>query len=119
MTRCMSLVRSLLVFTIALASLAANAMTLRELRALEAANKQGPDYANYYLVGVMEGVLEAHATAVRNGTKPSICLNGRRLEPRMARSLFDTELRRNEGVYEADMPVQLVMHNALATVYPC
>ena len=95
------------------------AMTLREMRALAAANKQGPDYANYYLVGVMEGVLEAHAAAVRNGAKPQICVNGRRLEPRMARSLFDSELQRNVGVYEADMTVQLVMRNALATVYPC
>jgi hypothetical protein len=37
----------------------------------------------------------------------------------MARSLFDTELQRNDGVYEADMPVQLVLRNALATVYSC
>ena len=94
-------------------------MSLREFRALETSNKQGENYANYYLVGVMEGVLEAHATAVRNGAKPSVCLNGRRLEPRMARTMFDTELRRNEGVYESDMSVQLVMANALATVYPC
>ncbi len=105
---------------LALVSTAASAMSLREFRALEASNKQqGENYTNYYLVGVMEGVLEAHATAVRNGAKPTICLNGRRLEPRMARSMFDTELKRNEGVYEADMPVQLVMANALATVYPC
>jgi hypothetical protein len=56
---------------------------------------------------------------VRNGAKPVICLNGRRLQPSMARSLFDTELQRNEGVYEADMAVQLVLTNALTTVYPC
>jgi hypothetical protein len=37
----------------------------------------------------------------------------------MARSLFDTERQRNAGVYEADMPVQLVMTNALANFYPC
>ena len=67
----------------------------------------------------MEGALEAHNQAVRNGAKPSICLNGRRLEPHMARSLFDTELSRNAGIYEADMSVQLVMTNALATVYAC
>jgi hypothetical protein len=103
------------------ASLAAtaSAMSLRELRALEKSNKQGVLYANYYLVGAMEGALEAHAHGVRNGAKPTICLNGRRLEPRMARSLFDTELKRNEELYEADMPVQLVMVNALATVYAC
>lgn len=97
-----------------------SAMSIRELRALEVSDKkQGEAYANYYLVGVMEGALEAHTHAVRNGTKPGICINGRRLQPSMARSMFDTELKRNEGVYEADMPVQLVLINALATVYPC
>jgi len=102
-------------------SLAASAcaMSLRELRALEKSEKQGVHYANYYLVGVMEGALEAHAQAVRSGATPTICLNGRRLEPHMAKSLYDTELKRNAGVYEADMPVQLVMTNALATVYTC
>ena len=59
------------------------------MRGLEASNKkQGEHYLNYYLVGVMEGALEAHNQAVRNGAKPSICLNGRRLEPHMARSLL-------------------------------
>lgn len=96
-----------------------SAMSLRELRTLEKTQKQGQQYANYYLVGVMEGVLEAHAQAVRGGAAPTICLNGRRLEPRMAKSLYDTELKRNQGVYEADMPVQFVMVNALNTVYPC
>lgn len=98
---------------------AASAMKLREIRALEVASKQGENYVNYYLVGVMEGALEAHNQAVRNGAKPSICLNGRRLEPRMARGLFDTELQRNAGVYEADMSVQLVLTNALSTAYSC
>lgn len=99
---------------------AASAMTIRELRALEASDKkQGEAYVNYYLVGVMEGALEAHAHGVRNGAKPQICLNGRKLEPRMAKGLYDTELQRNADVYEADMPVQLVMVNALGTVYPC
>jgi hypothetical protein len=97
----------------------ASAMSLRELRALEKSNKQGIDYANYYLTGVMEGVLESHAHGTRNGATPRICLNGRRLEPRMARSLFDTELKRNDALYEADMPVQLVMVKALSTVYAC
>ena len=106
---------------LAVASLAdtASAMSLRELRALEKSGKQGIPYANYYLVGVMEGLLEAHAHGVRNGAKPIICLNGRRLEPHMAKSLFDTELKRSDGTYEADMPVQLVLVNALATVYAC
>ena len=98
----------------------ASAMSIRELRALEKSDKkQGENYVRYYLVGAMEGALEAHAQGVRTGAKPTICLNGRRLEPRMAQSLYDTELQRNEGVYEADMPVTLVVANALATVYPC
>jgi hypothetical protein len=67
----------------------------------------------------MEGALEAHAWAVRAGAKPSMCLNGRRLEPRMAKPLFDGELRRNAGLYEADMPVQLVLVNALVNAYAC
>ena len=103
-----------------LACSAASAMTLREMRALEKSDKkQGENYINYYLVGAMEGALEAHNQAVRNGAKPSICLNGRRLEPHMARTLFDSELRRNAGVYEADMSVQLVITNALNTVFAC
>jgi hypothetical protein len=97
----------------------ASAMSLRELRGLVKTGKQGPDYVNYYLVGIMEGALEAHAQAVRAGATGTICLNGRRLEPHMAKTLFDTELKRNADVYEADMPVQLVMFNALSTVYPC
>lgn len=119
MTRCMTSFRFVLVLVLALASLTANAMTLRELRALEASSKQGQNYANYYLVGVMEGALEAHAQSVRNGAKPSMCLNGRRLEPHMARGLYDDELRRNLGVYEGDMPVQMVLTNALVSAYPC
>jgi hypothetical protein len=104
----------------ALFATTASAMTIRELRGLEVSDKkQGEAYVNYYLVGVMEGALEAHAHGVRSGAKPAICLNGRKLEPRMAKGLYDTELQRNEGVYEADMPVQLVMFNALGTVYPC
>ena len=101
------------------ARLSASAMTIRELRALEVSDKkQGEAYVSYYLVGVMEGALEAHAHGVRNNAKPVVCLNGRRLEPRMARGLFDTELQRNTGVYEADMPVPLVMFNALGAAYP-
>ena len=119
-SRCLSSLKSLILLATVCASLSANAMSLRQLRALEASNtKQGENYVNYYLVGVMEGILEAHAAGVRLGAKPSICIDGRRLEPRMARGLFDGELRRNDGVYEADMPVQLVMANALATAYPC
>jgi len=108
-----------IVLGLMLVGVSAQAMTLRELRALEKNDKQGENYANYYLVGVMEGVLETDAHRVRDGAKPTICLNGRRLQPSMARSLFDTELQRNDGIYEADMPVQLVLRNALSTVYSC
>lgn len=108
-----------LLATALFASFAANTMSLRELQALEKSDKQGENYVRYYLVGVMEGALEAHSQDVRNGGKPVICLKGRRLEPHMAQNLFDTELQRNAGVYEADMPVQLVLTNALVNTYPC
>ncbi len=100
-------------------ALSATAMTIRDMRTLEKTEKQGSTYTDYYLVGVMEGALEAHNHAVRNGAKPTICANGRRLEPNMAKGLFTTELQRNVGLYEADMPVELVLFNALASVYPC
>ena len=95
-------------------------MSIRELHALEISDKRhGPEYVQYYLVGAMEGALEANAQAVRGGAKPIACLNGRRLEPRMEKPLFDAELKRNAGLYEADMPVQLVLVNALSTAYTC
>ena len=103
-----------------LGALSAQAMSLRELRALELSDKkQGPNYVQYYLVGVLEGTLEAHARSVRGGAKAEICINGRRLEPHMAKPLFDAELQRNKDLYEADMPVQLVLFNALSTAYSC
>ena len=99
---------------------AASAMSIRELRSLELSDKkQGENYVRYYLVGAMEGVMEANAQAVRAGAKPLICLNGKRLEPRMAKPLYDGELLRNKDLYEADMPVQLVLLNALSTAYMC
>lgn len=99
---------------------AVGAMSIRELRGLELSdNNHGGLYVQYYLVGAMEGALEANAHAVRAGAKPLFCLNGRKLEPRMAKPLFDTELTRNAGLYEADMPVQLVLLNALSTAYTC
>ncbi len=109
---------ALLALCLAAAS-APQAMSIREMRALEKTEKQGSTYTDYYLVGVMEGALEAHAQAVRADASASICLNGRRLEPSMAKNLYTTELKRNADLYEADMPVQLVMVNALGTVYPC
>ncbi|MCY1380905.1 hypothetical protein D9M69_687660 [compost metagenome] len=50
---------------------------------------------------------------------PPFCIEGRRLEPSMARSLYQTELSRNADSYEADMPVQLVMAGALRNSYRC
>lgn len=113
--------RACLALALALLSAAsATAMSLRELRALELSHKtQGPNYVQYYLVGVLEGTLETHARAERAGAKPQICINGRRLEPFMAKPLFDAELARNKDLYEADMPVQLVIFNALSTAYSC
>ena len=100
--------------------LPAQAMSLRELRALEKSDKrQGDLYVRYYLVGIMEGVLDAHAQRERQGANPALCLQSRRLEPSMARNLFDGELRRNPDLYEADMPVSLVMEQALLAAYPC
>ena len=114
-------VRIRCVLLLALAySQAAQALSIREMRGLEQSDKKhGITYVQYYLVGAMEGALEANSQSVRAGAKALFCLNGRRLEPRMAKPLFDAELRRNADVYEADMPVQLVMLNALATSYTC
>jgi hypothetical protein len=95
-------------------------MTIRELRNLEKSDKRsGETFVLYYLVGAMEGALEAHALQVRNGAAPQICLDGRRLEPRMALGLYNGELRRGADVYEADMSAQLVLVNALTAAYPC
>jgi len=98
---------------------AAPAMSLREFRTLEAAGKEGPNYASYYLVGVVEGLRESAEATQRSGQKPPFCVAGRRLEPSMARSLFQGELARNAQLYEADMPVQLVLSAALQSAYRC
>jgi hypothetical protein len=94
-------------------------MSIRELRKLEADEKDGKLYANYYLVGVLEGLREANDAAERSGQKAAFCINGRRLEPVMARSLYQSELTRNADSYEADMPVQLVLSAALRNSYRC
>lgn len=112
-------VLALLVIAI-LGSSAAGAMTIRELRVLGLSDtKHGESFVLYYLVGAMEGAIESHEQSVRNGAKRLICLDGRRLEPRMAQGLYTGELRRNAEVYEADMSAQLVMTNALTAAYPC
>ena len=95
------------------------AMSLREYKALQKNGKEGSNYANYYLVGVMEGILHMQAQDARAGTAATICLNGRRLAPSAAKELLTTELKRNAELYEADMPVELALSNALGNVYPC
>jgi len=111
---------SLLAAMLALVNTLVFAISIRDLRGLEVSDKEhGVLYVQYYLVGAMEGVLEANAHAGRSGGKPTVCLNGRRVEPRMAKPLYDGELRRNAGLYEADMPVELVMRNALTSAYAC
>jgi hypothetical protein len=98
----------------------ASAMSLRELRQLERANpKQGDLYVQYYLIGVLEGIQEANTALTRAGGKPLFCQNGRRLDATQAQMIFNTERKRNAELYEADMPVQLVMMNALASTYTC
>lgn len=99
---------------------ATSAMSIREMRTLEAREKKdGKVYAEYYLVGVMEGLREASDATQRNGGKPLICVGERRLVPSMARSLYQGELKRHADLYEADMPVPLVMSAALQTAYRC
>jgi len=104
---------------LACAAIGVQAMTIREMRTLEANEKDGKAYASYYLVGVMEGLREANDAGQRAGQKPLFCINGRRLEPVMARSLYQSELTRNADSYEADMPVQLVLSAALRNSYRC
>lgn len=115
----MRVLRSLLPVLLVLAAGTSQAMSIREMRTLEAKEKDGKVYASYYLVGVMEGLREAADTAVRNGQKPPFCIEGRRFEPSMARSLYQGELTRNADNYEADMPVQLVVKSALQNSYRC
>ncbi len=115
-SRCLGFVALLGLFAVSTAS---QAMSIRELRLLESNEKDGKLYANYYLVGVVEGLREASEAEQRAGQKPLFCVNGRRLEPSMARTLYQTELTRNADSYEADMPVQLVVSAALRNSYRC
>jgi len=55
----------------------AQAMSIRELRTLEANEKDGKAYASYYLVGVLEGLREGVESSQRNGQKPVFCVEGR------------------------------------------
>ena len=96
------------------------AMSLRELRALERSKPAGAQQAHYYLVGVLEGILEAWASAQRRGTPPPFCVQSRRPpQPAQVEALLQGERRRSAELYEADMPVELVLFNALVNAYPC
>jgi len=97
----------------------AHAMSLRQLSALEKQDKQGASYVRYYLVGVMEGLIDGEKARSATNAPANICPEGKRMEPAMAYSLFDAERKRNRDMYEADMPVALVMRNALQNAYPC
>lgn len=109
----------MLALALLLASAQAQAMSLRQLSALEKQDKQGVSFVRYYLVGVMEGLLEGEKTRRASGAPANICPEGKRMEPAMAQSLFEAERRRNRDMYESDMPVALVMHTALQNAYPC
>jgi len=114
-----ALLKPLLGLALLLASAHAQAMSLRQLSSLEKQDKQGVTYVRYYLVGVMEGLMDAEKTRAANGAPAHICPADKRMEPAMAHSLFEAERKRNRDMYEADMPVALVMRNALQNAYPC
>ena len=66
----------------------AHAMSLRELRALEKTEKQGRTYADYYLVGVMEGLLEANARYTPRGSDPASDPDGGWVHPKELHGLL-------------------------------
>ena len=109
----------LMVLGLTLIATSSGAMSLRQLSALEKQDKQGPNYVRYYLVGVMEGLMDGERARSASGAPANICPEGKRMEPAMAHSLFEAERKRNRDMYEADMPVALVMRNALQNAYPC
>ena len=104
---------------LALIATQCSAMSLRQLGALEKQDKQGASYVRYYLVGVMEGLMDGEKARSASGAPANICPEGKRMEPAMAHSLFEAERKRNRDMYEADMPVTMVMRNALENAYPC
>ena len=108
-----------LALALLVACIPSQAMSLRQLSALEKQDKQGASYVRYYLVGVMEGLIDAEKARAPSGATATICPDGKRMEPAMAHSLFEAERKRNRDMYEADMPVALVMRNALQNAYPC
>ncbi|MGQ0708505.1 MAG: hypothetical protein ACT4NV_02025 [Rhodoferax sp.] len=97
----------------------AMAMSLREMRALEKNEVQGNLYTTYYLVGATEALVEAQADALRQGKPRRFCPPEQGVPPTEVRSLFETELGRDGGLYEADMAAQWVLLSALALRFPC
>ena len=108
-----------LALALLVACIPSQAMSLRQLSALEKQDKQGASYVRYYLVGVMEGLMDGERARSASGGPANICPEGKRMEPAMAHSLFEAERKRNRDMYEADLPVALVMRNALQNAYPC
>ena len=108
-----------LALALLVACIPSQAMSLRQLSALEKQDKQGASYMRYYLVGVMEGLMDGERARSASGAPATICPEGKRMEPAMAHSLFEAERKRNRDMYEADLPVALVMRNALQNAYPC
>ena len=108
-----------LALALLVACIPSQAMSLRQLSALEKQDKQGASYVRYYLVGVMEGLTDGERARSASGAPANICSEGKRMEPAMAHSLFEAERKRNRDMYESDMPVALVMRNALQNAYPC
>lgn len=103
----------------ALVATQASAMSLREMRALEKNEAQGSLYTTYYLVGAVEALVEAQADAQRQGQTRRFCPPAQGLVPTEVRSLVETELARDGGLYEADMAVQWVVLSALVARFPC
>jgi hypothetical protein len=97
----------------------AQAMSLRELATIHMRNTMGPALAEFYVIGVAEGLIEANEAGKRTGQAPLFCLAQDRWTPKQANTLFNAEASRNADVYEADMPVGLVMQQALINTYPC
>jgi hypothetical protein len=97
----------------------APAMSLRELRALEATQEHGAVMREFYLVGALEGLLDGQAQSLRSGGRAQWCPNGRSINPEKAPDFFAAELARHPDDYEADMPVTLVLQQSLASIFPC
>ena len=66
----------MLALALLLANAQAQAMSLRQLNALEKQDKQGASYVRYYLVGVMEGLMDGERARSASGAPANICPEG-------------------------------------------